>query len=139
VVEVASWWFVPAAGAVLTDWGADVIKVEPPDGGDPQRALLSSGLLPTAGNINFMMEQSNRGKRSVGLDLTHPDGVELLYQLIETADVFMTNVLPGNRRRLKIDVEDVRRRNPSIVYVRGSGFGPQGPDANRAGYDSTAF
>jgi len=55
VVEVASWWFVPAAGAVLTDWGADVIKVEPPDGGDPQRALLSSGLLPTAGNINFMM------------------------------------------------------------------------------------
>jgi len=53
--------------------------------------------------------------------------------------VFMTNVLPGNRRRLKIDVEDVRRRNPSIVYVRGSGFGPQGPDANRAGYDSTAF
>jgi crotonobetainyl-CoA:carnitine CoA-transferase CaiB-like acyl-CoA transferase len=98
VVEVAQWWFVPAAGAVLADWGADVIKVEHPVTGDPQRGLVTSGLIPSTGGVNFMIEQPNRGKRSVGLDLAHPRGLELLYRLVETADVFLTNFLGRSRR-----------------------------------------
>ena len=75
VIEVASWMFVPAGGSVLVDWGADVVKVEHPVTGDPQRGLVTSGLLPGgAGAVNFMVEQPNRGKRSVALDLAHPDG-----------------------------------------------------------------
>src|SRR6266851_3989940 len=96
VLEVASWTFVPAAGAVLADWGADVLKIEHPVTGDPQRGLITSGLMPgaAAGSVNFMIEQPNRGKRSVGLDISKPDGLELLYRLAETADVFLTNFLP---------------------------------------------
>src|SRR5581483_2289226 len=111
VLEVAQWWFVPAAGAVLADWGADVIKIEHPVSGDPQRGLITSGLVPPTGGVNFMVEQPNRGKRSVGIDLAQPRGLELLYRLVETADVFLTNFLPPARRRLRIDVDDIRRVN----------------------------
>ena len=139
VVEVAQWWFVPAAGAVLADWGADVIKIEHPVSGDPQRGLVTSGLVPSTGGINFMVEQSNRGKRSVGIDLAHPRGLELLHRLVETADVFLTNFLPAARRRLRIDVDDIRRINPRVIYVRGHGQGNRGPDRERGGYDAASF
>src|ERR687891_2782052 len=99
VIEVAAWTFVPAAGAVLADWGADVIKVEHPRTGDPQRGLAAGGLLPNSG-VNFMIEIPNRGKRSVGIDLGTDAGRELLYQLVADADVFLTNFLPDVRRRL---------------------------------------
>src|SRR6185503_8300318 len=97
VAEVAQWWFVPAAGAILADWGADVIKVEHPVSGDPQRGLVTSGLVPSTGGVNFMIEQPNRGKRSIGIDLAHERGRDLLYRLAETADVFLTNFLPAAR------------------------------------------
>ena len=140
VLEVASWTFVPAAGAVLADWGADVIKVEHPVTGDPQRGLITSGLIPgAAGVVNFMIEQPNRGKRSVGIDLAHPDGRELLYTLVEGSDVFLTNFMPDARERLRIDVDDIRARNPSIIYVRGHGQGTKGPDAAKGGYDAASY
>jgi crotonobetainyl-CoA:carnitine CoA-transferase CaiB-like acyl-CoA transferase len=139
VVEVAMWWFVPSAGAVLADWGADVIKVEHPVSGDPQRGLVTSGYFPPTGGVNFMMEQSNRGKRSIGIDLATPKGREVLYKLVETADVFLTNFLPDARRRLEIDVEHVRRVNPRVVYARGHGQGARGPDAAKGGYDAASF
>jgi crotonobetainyl-CoA:carnitine CoA-transferase CaiB-like acyl-CoA transferase len=140
VLEVAMWTFVPAAGAVLAEWGADVIKVEHPVTGDPQRGLVSSRFLPAdAGGVDYMMEVPNRGKRSIGIDLKHPEGLELLYRLAETSDVFLTNFLPEARRRLRIDVDDIRRRNPSIVYVRGSGHGQRGPEAERGGFDSSTY
>ncbi|HEV3451770.1 MAG TPA: CoA transferase [Acidimicrobiia bacterium] len=139
VVEVASWTFVPISGAVLSEWGADVIKVEHPASGDPQRGLVSSGLVPGAAGVNFMFEIPNRGKRSVGLDLSTDDGRELLYRLVESADVFVTNCLPGVRSRLGIDVEDIRARNPSIIYVRGTGQGTRGPDAEKGGFDGASF
>jgi len=139
VIEVAQWWFVPAAGAVLADWGADVIKVEHPTGGDPQRGLVTSGLVPSTGGVNFMVEQPNRGKRSVGLDLAHPQGRALLARLVETADVFLTNFLPAARRRLAIEVDDIRRINPRIVYVRGHGQGARGAERERGGYDAASF
>lgn len=139
VIEVAQWWFVPAAGAVLADWGAEVVKVEHPETGDPMRGLISSGLVPGAGQVNFMVEQPNRGKRGIGLDLARPQGLELLYKLVATADVFLTSFLPAARRKLKIDADDIRRVNPRIVYARGHGQGARGPDAERGGYDAASF
>lgn len=139
VIEVAQWWFVPSGGAVLADWGADVIKIEHPVTGDPQRGLMTSGLLPSTGGVNFMMEQSNRGKRSVGIDLANPEGRKILYTLCANADVFLTNFLPAARRKLSIDVADIRAVNPKIIYVRGSGHGTRGPDIEKGGYDAASF
>ena len=140
VVEVASWTYVPVAGAVLAEWGADVIKVEHPETGDPQRGLAAMGLVPTGpGGVAHMMELPNRGKRSVGLDMATEEGRDLLLRLCATADVFLTNFRPQARRKLRIDVEDVRGANPDIIYVRGSGQGQRGPDAERGGYDNSTF
>ena len=139
VVEVAQWTLVPAAGAVLADFGAEVIKIEDPVTGDAQRGLAAAGVSPMKDGINLIMEQTNRGKRSVGLNLRDPAGVELLYRLVETADVFLTNFLPRTRRKLGIDAEDLRSRNPRLVYVRGHGYGADGPDAGSGGYDSSAY
>ncbi|HSQ01070.1 MAG TPA: CoA transferase [Candidatus Dormibacteraeota bacterium] len=139
VVEVAQWWFVPAAGAVLADWGAEVVKVEHPETGDPMRGLISSGLMPGAGQVNFMVEQPNRGKRGIGIDLAKPQGLDLLYKLVATADVFLTSFLPAARRKLKIDADDIRKVNPRVIYARGHGQGARGPDAERGGYDAASF
>ena len=139
VVEVAQWWFVPSGGAVLADWGADVIKVEHPVTGDPQRGLVTSGFFPPTGGVNFMMEQSNRGKRSVGIDLGNPRGLEVLHRLVKDADVFLTNFLPAARRKLRIDVADIRAVNPKIIYARGHGHGVRGPDVEKGGYDAASF
>ncbi len=138
VLEVAQWWFVPSAGGVLADWGADVIKVEHPVTGDPQRGLITSGLVPEGG-FNFMWEQPNRGKRSVGIDLSSAGGREILYRLAEKSDVFLTSFLPDARQRLEIDVEHIRARSPDIIYARGSGQGTKGPDAGKGGYDGASF
>jgi len=139
VVELAAWTFVPAAGAVLADWGADVIKIEHPETGDPQRGLINSGIVAGAGGVNHFIEQPNRGKRSIGLDTSSPEGLELLMTLIETADVFLTNLLPDSRRRMGIDVDQVRARNPKIIYARGHGYGTKGEEATRGGYDLAAY
>jgi crotonobetainyl-CoA:carnitine CoA-transferase CaiB-like acyl-CoA transferase len=140
VLEVASWTFVPSAGAVLADWGADVVKVEPPGSGDPQRGLISSGLVPgVVGGANYLVEQPNRGKRSIALDLKSAEGRAVLDRLIDAADVFLTNYLPDARAKLRIDVGDVRARNPRIVYARGSGQGTRGADAGKTGFDGTSY
>ena len=139
VVEVAAWTFVPSAGAVLADWGADVIKVEHPETGDPQRALISSGVVGGAGSVNHFVEQPNRGKRSVGIDMGTPEGLEVLMRLVDQADVFITNMLPGSRTKLGIDVEAIRARNPKIIYARGHGYGSRGEEADRGAYDLAAY
>ena len=134
VLEVASWTYVPVAGAVLAEWGADVIKVEHPETGDPQRGLVTSGLVPLGG-VAHMVELPNRGKRSVGLDIKSPEGHDLLLRLAATADVFLTNFLPAQRAKLRIDVDDIRAVNPSIIFASGSAHGPRGAEANAGGYD----
>lgn len=140
VVEVASWMFIPSGGSVLVDWGADVIKVEPIEGGDPQRGLVTSGLLPGGkGAVNFMIEQPNHGKRSIGLDLGTEDGREALLKLVESADVFLTNYLPHLRQRFRIETEDLRARNPNLIIARGSGNGPKGPESHKGGYDGATY
>jgi crotonobetainyl-CoA:carnitine CoA-transferase CaiB-like acyl-CoA transferase len=140
VLEVAQFTFVPAAGAILADWGADVIKVEHAETGDAQRGLSALMGMPVgSGSFAPLMEHPNRGKRSIGLALEQPDALDILHDLIRSSDVFLTNFLPGARRRLGIEVDDVRKINPNIIYVRGSGFGAAGPDREKGGYDSTAF
>jgi len=140
VLEVASWMFVPSAGAVLADWGADVIKVEHPVTGDPQRGLSSMGLIPGGdGAVNYIIEQPNRGKRSIGIDISTDGGRDLLYRLVESSDVFLTSFLPAVRQRLKIDVEHIKAVNPRIVYARGTGQGPLGPDREKGGYDGASY
>lgn len=140
VLEVAQFTFVPAAGAVLADWGADVIKVEHAVSGDAQRGLGNIGAVNTHETPrNMLMEHSNRGKRSIGLDLARSEGREVLYKLAETSDVFLTNFLPEARRRLQIEADDIRAHNPDIIYVRGSALGNKGPERESGGYDMTGF
>jgi formyl-CoA transferase len=132
-VEVANWTFVPAAGAVMADLGADVIKIESPTG-DPQRALRNM-LNLGKGGPNPFLEIPNRGKRSVTLDLTTDDGRAALGRILATADVFLTSNLGPVRTKLRVDVDDVRADNPDIIYVRGTGWGNDGPMAAIGGYD----
>jgi crotonobetainyl-CoA:carnitine CoA-transferase CaiB-like acyl-CoA transferase len=139
ILEVAEQTFVPAASALLSDWGAEVIKIEHAERGDAMRGLASSGIAVVPSDVHVLMEHSNRGKKSLGLDLSTPDGADILYRLAATSDVFLTNKLPGVRRKLKIDVDDIRAHNPNIVYVRGTGQGARGPDADKGSYDSLAF
>jgi len=137
VVEVSQWAFVPSAGAVLAEWGADVTKIEPPKG-DPIRGLFDSGVGPFEG-ISFPWELWNRGKEALALDLTNLDAQEILLSLCEGADVLLTSYLPPIRRKLGFDEEAVRARNSTIVYACGSGQGYEGADADKGGYDAISF
>jgi crotonobetainyl-CoA:carnitine CoA-transferase CaiB-like acyl-CoA transferase len=140
VLEVAAWTFVPSAGAVLAEWGAEVIKVEPRNGGDPQRGLVTMGIVDEGGgSVNYMIEIPNRGKKSIGVDLSTPGGQDVVRELAKQSDVFLTSYLPERRKKFHIDVDDIRAVNPSIVYVRGSGHGPKGPDADKPGYDGVSY
>jgi crotonobetainyl-CoA:carnitine CoA-transferase CaiB-like acyl-CoA transferase len=138
VVELAQWVFVPVAGALLADWGADVVRIERPEG-DPYRGLMTQGIGTDSGGVNLSIALANRGKRSIALDLRRDEGRTVLEQLLETADVFLTNFRPGALHRLGLDAETLTERHPRIVYARGHGYGVRGPDADRPGYDSSAF
>jgi crotonobetainyl-CoA:carnitine CoA-transferase CaiB-like acyl-CoA transferase len=138
VVELAQWVFVPVAGALLADWGADVVRVERPEG-DPYRALATQGIGTDGGGINLSVALANRGKRSVALDLRSAAGREALDRLLATADVFLTNFRPGALARLGLDADTLTERFPRLVYARGHGFGARGPGADRQGYDASAF
>ena len=139
VLEVAQWTFVPAGAGVLSDFGAEVIKIEDPVTGDAQRGLAAAGVTPMKGEVNLVMEQTNRGKKSLGLDLRKPEGLEIFYDLVRQCDVVMTNFLPEARRKLKIDVEHLRPLKDDLIYVRGHAYGNEGPDAETGGYDATAY
>ena len=139
ILEVAEHTFVPAASALLADWGADVVKIEHVERGDAMRGLASTGSAIVPSKVHVLLEHSNRGKRSLGLDLASAQGLDILYKLAATSDVFLTNKLPSVRRKLRIDVEDLRAHNPRIIYVRGTGQGERGPDADKGSYDSLAF
>jgi crotonobetainyl-CoA:carnitine CoA-transferase CaiB-like acyl-CoA transferase len=136
VVDVTAWAFVPSAGGVLAHWGADVVKIENPTRPDPMRLL--GGTLEPGGASNLFKHYS-RGKRSIALDLATDAGREIIYKLATEADVFLTSYLPPIRKKLRIDVDDIRAINPRIIYVRGSGQGPQGPEAERPGYDGITW
>ena len=139
VLEVAQHTFVPSAGALLADWGADVIKIEHPVRGDAMRGLVNLGGQKVNPLRNTLMEHPNRGKRSVGIDISTAAGQALIYEIAATADVFLTNYLPQLRARLNIEVEHLRAANPDIIYARGSAYGDKGPEREVGGFDGTAF
>lgn len=137
IVEIGAWVAGPAAGGILADWGAEVIKIEHPAHGDPMR-----GMLRTMGyddTFNVYAEQLNHAKRSVGIDLSNPEGRSVLMEMLGSADVFLTSYRESARQRWGIAYEDVSKVNPTIVYGRSSGQGHRGPDADERGYDMVAF
>ena len=136
VVELGEWVFVPSAATILSDWGADVIKVEHPITGDAVRGLANAF---TSGPINAMLEITNRGRRSIGIDLANPQGRVLLDELLAHADVFMTSFMSDARAKLGLEPDEVLARHPRLVYARGTGHGIHGRHADTAGYDWTSF
>ncbi len=134
VVEVAEHTFAPAAGMILADWGADVIKVERSQGGgDPSRNLRQ--LAQPGQKRNGFFEVANRGKRAIALDLTQAEGREQLYKLIDKADVFITNLRGDARAKLGIEAADLMKRKPTLIYARATGYGMRGPLAGEGGFD----
>jgi crotonobetainyl-CoA:carnitine CoA-transferase CaiB-like acyl-CoA transferase len=137
VVELGVWVAGPSAGGILADWGAEVIKIEPPDG-DPFRGLyLTASGVERPANPPF--ELDNRGKRSVVLDLRTAEARGIAHRLLERADVFVTNVRPAALARLALDWDTLQALNPRLVYARVTGYGETGPDADRPSYDVGAF
>lgn len=136
VVELGVWVAGPAAGGILADWGADVIKIEPP-AGDPARTF--GRMMGLGDECNPPFDMDNRGKRSVVLDLTAPEDSAVAVELLADADVFITNVRPGALRRLGVDYETLATVNPRLVYGLITGYGAEGPDADRPAYDVAAF
>jgi len=136
VVEIGVWIAGPAAGGIMADWGADVIKIEPL-GGDPCRSFrtMLGGDMPT----NPIFEMDNRSKRSIALDLTADAGREIAEELIGDADVLITNVRLAGLERLGLDPDSVRARHPSLIYAAITGYGMEGEDADRAAFDILAF
>lgn len=138
IVELAQYVFVPGGSVLLADQGAEVIKIEPPGTGDPYRTLKIGDGRET-GSVNLAMEQNNRNKKSLALDLKSEEGREALLKLIETADIFITSLRPKAIRALKLTVDDLRARNPRIIYAHGNGLGFKGAEADRPGFDASAF
>jgi crotonobetainyl-CoA:carnitine CoA-transferase CaiB-like acyl-CoA transferase len=136
VVELGVWVAGPAAGGILADWGADVVKIEPPTG-DPAR--MFGRMLGIDTGVSPPFEMDNRSKRSIVLDLATPDGQATALELLRDADVFITNVRPGALRRIGLDFESVTARNTGLVYGLITGYGDTGPEADRAAYDVAAF
>ena len=122
----------PAATAMLADFGADVIKIESRHG-DPGRGVE---LQPNGTSAFFLTH--NRGKKSIALNLRHPEGREIALKLAEVSDVFVQSWTPGTIERLGLEYDAVRERNPSIIYASASGFGPQGPRSGLPAMDMVA-
>ena len=136
VIELGVWVAGPAAGGIMADWGADVIKIEPPTG-DPAR--LFGRMLGLGDGSNPPFEMDNRSKRSIVLDLATAAGLAGARELISSADVFVTNVRPDALRRLGLGYQEVAELNPGLVYGLITGYGETGPDADRPAYDVAAF
>jgi crotonobetainyl-CoA:carnitine CoA-transferase CaiB-like acyl-CoA transferase len=139
VLDVSSHGAVPIAGSILSDWGADVIKIEDPEHGEIMRGGTVWGVPPPEGGTSHMYHLFNHGKRCAAINLKHERGREALMRLVATSDVFLTSFLSGVRQRLGIDVEHVRARRPDIVYARNTGRGTRGPHAELGGFDATSF
>jgi crotonobetainyl-CoA:carnitine CoA-transferase CaiB-like acyl-CoA transferase len=139
VLELSMYAFAPSAAAVLADWGADVIKIVPPEAGDPMLGTPIAGLPDRDVGVAFMWEILNRGKRCIAIDVGSEEGRDVLMDLVTQADVFITNLLPGARKRMRIDPDDLFSVNPKLIYGRATGHGEEGPERDAGGYDHTDF
>ena len=137
ILEVAEYLALPSAVCILGDWGAEVIKVEKPQG-DGLRFLESIEGIAVK-DVNVWWEQTNRNKRGIAVDLWHTEGREIIYELTKRSDVFVSNFTPPVIERFKIDYETLRALNPEIIYAHLTGFGKKGPDRDKPGFDYAAF
>jgi crotonobetainyl-CoA:carnitine CoA-transferase CaiB-like acyl-CoA transferase len=138
VLDFSEHGFVPSAAAVLADWGADVIKLERPEG-DPMREIISQGLVADADGYDYLFQLVNRNKRGVSVDVLAPGGREVFERLVRWADVYITNQLPRVRRKLHTEPEDLFALNPRLVVARGHGQGQRGEGAEQGGFDAVSF
>jgi formyl-CoA transferase len=138
VLDCASFIAAPAAATVLSDFGAEVIKIEPPGSGDPYRLLPKLPGYPISPH-NFAWLLESRNKRSLALDLTKPEGRAVLYRLARDADVFITNYPPAVRKRLGITYDDIKPLNARLIYASFTGYGEKGSEADKPGFDSNAY
>src|SRR5688572_6600006 len=139
VLEIANWVAGPSCGALMADMGADVVKVEPL-AGDGMRGKLRQPSVPEgAPSTDFPFHLDNRGKRSVAVALDDERGAALVRELAGKVDVVLTNLLPGRLARYGLGPESLRERNPRLIYGLVTGYGTEGPDADRVAFDLTAF
>jgi crotonobetainyl-CoA:carnitine CoA-transferase CaiB-like acyl-CoA transferase len=139
VVDLGSFVAGPAATTILADFGADVIKVEPPGVGDTYRMFSRVPPSPVVNGVNYTWQLTNRNKRSIELNLKSPGAAAVLERLVRWADVLVTNFPPPTRARLRLDYEDLAGLNPRLIYADVTGFGESGPDAAKPGFDATAY
>ena len=138
VVDLASFIAGPGAATILSDFGAEVVKIEPPGIGDPYRLVYKMPPQPTSSD-NYAWHLDNRNKRGMAIDLKSPQAKEILERLVKWADVVVINFPPPVRQRLKLTYEDIAPLNPRLIYADISGYGDEGPDANLPGFDITAY
>jgi crotonobetainyl-CoA:carnitine CoA-transferase CaiB-like acyl-CoA transferase len=138
IVELATFGFVPSGVALLADWGADVIKVEHPRIPDPMRGLVVASSEDGVA-VDVLIDQFNRGKRNLALDVAAPQGRDVLYELVRGCDVVVTSFLRPAQRKLRVTYEDLRAINASLIYAHGHGYGPRGPDAEQPGFDGISY
>jgi crotonobetainyl-CoA:carnitine CoA-transferase CaiB-like acyl-CoA transferase len=142
VLEFTQRLYGPRAGVHLAEMGADSIKIETPDGGDPIRGFIRpdyGGDLPRPTTANYLFELENHDKRSIALNMKHQKGQEIAHNLVRRSDIFLTNFQPDSLRRMNMDYETLSRINRRLIYAIGSGWGIEGPDKDRPGYDYVAF
>jgi crotonobetainyl-CoA:carnitine CoA-transferase CaiB-like acyl-CoA transferase len=138
VVDCASFIAAPSAATILSDFGADVIKIEPPGAGDGLRSLYVRVGAPSSDkDYGWMMD--SRNKRDIAIDLRTEGGLAVLHRLVDNADVFLTNMPLGSRRRMKIGYEDLSPRNPKLIYASFTAYGEVGAEAEKTGFDTTAY
>ena len=139
VVELGTWAVVPCACEILGDWGANVIKIEHPVGGDPTRGWAGPGWLPPSSPPGIGWIADNRSKRSMSLDVSKELGREIAYKLIEEADIFASNLQEPSLQRIGMEYEKLKQINPKLIYAHLTGYGRRGPNWEKPGYDYSAF
>jgi len=139
IIDFTTWIFAPGCTALLADWGADVIKIEDPATGDPQRAIIMFGGGTEVPEINFPWELENRNKRGMAIDLRVEQGKQIIYKMVEQSDVFVSNIRSDVLDSLGVDHDTLSKINPKLIYAHGSGYGEDGPESSRPGFDYAAF
>ena len=141
VLEVANWVAAPSACAMMADMGAEVVKIEHPETGDPVRSVTISslGVVQHSSGINLLFELLNRGKQSVAVNLENPRGQEIVKKLAAQSDIVVTNLTPNRQERYQLRYEDLSALNPRLIYLVLTGYGTEGPDRDRSGFDYAAF
>ena len=135
IIDWTIWQQGPLSTTMLGDLGAEVIKIENRAGGDPGRGVMSLGGFDLADQPNFYFEANNRNKKSITLDLSKPEGREVVHRLVAESDVFVQNFRKGVAARLELDYETLRKHNPMLIYGSATGYGPKGPDSGEPSFD----